>query len=813
MLRSVARIALVSALGLALCALAGACNRDDVRFDPRGFRSPRDLAFSCIDSDARVGVPLTQCLNRPLDSPLRMTAVLTEADRGELATADISNNEDLRLLDTEIAVPGFTFQPVAELPSGVAVLDGAAQSLVVASAAERVLEVYPILNARPDFGPVSLTPQRVPVDGAPRAIARVTGEDALALVLPDLGALSIFAFDNGATEVGRLSLAGAVSAVEPPATSTALSSYVRTCTPLAQPAQLPAGVAAPPFLPPTGPLVATPGSLVFDPNGRRAFVTDERLPVIYEVEVDEAYQATLRVIQVGVPQRALAITPTLPVGLEDTSPSQVLYAIDNTDGSVFAVEVHPDHPDRDALLPVSALPQRAYRMDLGASAESLAVVSPSAQGALCDDPSSALGIAAQGAQLRGIFLAVGLLNARILWIDIVDRDTLCRGTQVCAGNAQTGIEVSYAMQRHRPRLAQNVTQLPTLSRQPSFAAEGGRTRIAFDGVTDLPAAPRLEVLEACPPGQSTVYPPAGVSEPPLICALADPWEDRAQNWTIRFEGALPGTEDRLGRLREGSAGWQVESPEGRFCERAVLGTAQANALSGRFASPDGDYGGDVVALRASEALVSSLQSSDPCRTLLEGDDGTPRVFLYPIVDSFSERLVIDPTSRLGVPAATLGFCAGETLRFEVRSDGAFTVAGSVVGVPSALRALPSGRCEVDANLAFEGDNPMTWLRGRAFAGETFANQHVAFRISATRNTGEATAIPGRVVLLEFSVDNRSRPLEIDLVSQRQGRQSRGSLPAIMRYNAGDRRLYVVDTVARRMWQVTLQTLRVTGRVE
>ncbi len=811
--RSATDAALVCAVWLISSLCFVACNQDDIRFDPRGFRSPRDLAFACIDSDARRGVPLAQCLNRPLDSPLRVTAVLTEADRGELATADLSNNNDLRLLDTEVAVPGFTFQPVAELPSGVAVLDGEAQSLIVASAAERVLEVYPLLNARPDFGPVNLTPQRVPIDGAPRSVARIAGEDALMLVLPDLAIFSVFSFDSGANEVSRLSLGGAVTEALPPAAATSLSPYVRSCTPLAQPAQLPAGVGAPPFRPPSGPLVATPGSLVFDPDGRRAFVTDERLPVIYEIAFDAAYQSTLRVIQVGVPQRALAVTPTLPVSLEEGAPSQVLYAIDNTDGSVFAVEVHPEHPDRDALLPVSALPQRAYRMDLGAAAESLAVVSPSAQGERCDDPSSTLGVAAQGAQLRGIFLAVGLLDARIQLIDIVDRDALCRGTQVCGGNPQSGIEVAYAMQRHRPRLAQNVTQLPTLSRQPSFAAEGGRTRIAFDGVTDLPAAPRLESLAACPSGQSIVYPPLGVNEPPLICALADVWEDQAQNWTIRFEGSLPGTEDRLGRLRTSSEGWQVESAEGRFCERGVLGAAQAAALSGRFASSSGDYGGDLVALRASEAQVRSLEPSDPCRTLLEGDDGTPRVFLFPARDTFSDRVTINATSRLGVPAETLAFCAGETLRFEVRADAAFMVAGSVGGAPSVLRALSSGRCEVDSNLAFSADNPMTWIRSRAFAGETFANQQVAFRISADRNTGEPTAIPGRVVVLEFSVDNRSRPLEVDLVLQRQSRQSRGSLPAILRYNAGDRRLYVVDTIARRMWQVTLQPLRVTGRVE
>lgn len=794
------RLGLAGVTVLTACLLASACSTSNVALDPRGFQNPRQLSFSCARVSDGSLEDLSACIGQgelaESERSLALGALVTEVDRGEIAAADLFG---VRLLDTQPAVPGFTFQPVGELPSGVAQLLGPAQRIVSASFGNRSLEFFPATNARPDLNSVVLQPEVLALSSAPGDMVALPGRDALLITLPEQAAVALVAHDgSAASEQTRLDLAATLPDVL--LLEQGLSAYERVCAPQVELSPLPETLVAPP-LRALQEGAALPGRLVVDPERNRIFVADERLPVVHELSFDDALVLTERTIAAGSPQVALALSPSLPLVLgEEAGPSQVLYAVDAVDRSVFALEVHPDSDTRDHRLVLSTDLRAPYTLELEAPAEQLAILAPEASEQACSAETPGLQTAADPAQLRGLFLAVGTLDGTAEFFDIVDLDAVCRGESVCAGNPQTGVEVSYALARHRPRSAQLIRNLPSLLRQPSFVADGARIRVGTDGGTDFAAAPRLDALEACPLGQVQVFPANTVSQTPVICAQADPWLDQEESWVALYESTLPGANGNAGRLERDESGWRLVDRARRFCGRGVMGAAQAEALAGSFASADGSYGGDQLELSASDERVDRLVDDDACAALLRSNDGSARSFQVAISQSEAGQLRLADETFEGVPLEVLADCIPGAIRYAARTRGAFLVVGGASEVLHPLETQEDGVCGARPELSFDPSRPLSAFRARAFAGQAFSNRQVSFAVSELRNSGEAVADSERATRLEFALTNDSQPLVLDLGAS----SGRSALPTDLSFNLADDRLYVIDATGRRLLQVELQ---------
>ncbi|MBC7174121.1 MAG: hypothetical protein H5U40_16885, partial [Polyangiaceae bacterium] len=527
-------------------------------------------------------------------------------------------------------------------------------------------------------------------------------------------------------------------------------------------------------------------------------------PVIHRFEVGVAGAIALSGIDVGVPTLDVVATPPLAATLDiapDEGPldERFLYAIDATNGSVLVVDYSAGSPNFGAVLAVSFGAERSDRLAYREPARALSVITPELYRseettALCDPSDAGRAGKASTGQLRGVYLAVALETGAVAIVDIWDLEANCRGGENCE-NPRIRADDEVAIRRHRPRIASFVSDeaRPTVSGSPALSFETNPGILGVNGRPSTGSGPGLAQID-CGGFSSPMlqgFPSREDAQTSLICILDDPWAGANQRFTATFDGAIPFTSGGNGLLvNDGTL--RFEAPNAIFCNAGVLGRADVIASSlDPSVDPEAGYGGDQLELTGD--LPPSTESKEECaafdlepgETFLDRDP-----IRFQIIEARQDSLVLAPLGD--TDEALVRHCFPRATSYRVRVRDAYVVLSSSRAVAHRV-VSDSGACRVDtASFPVVPGDPNTYRNFRAIARRTFVHPLVAFQIT------DAGA-------------NQDRPVDLDESSQLVFDVSRypsklavtvGTLIESMRWNPTDDRLYVVDSGAFRVAQIS-----------
>lgn len=796
------------------CAvIAGACSNPTPPPAPSAFDRPESVTFFCWDRDRDLAVPLEDCAPEEGSeagappAPLELHGAVTQTTTGEVAAVQITGDDDHPPgpIDTDVRVPGFTFAAVGEVPSGVVTPRSDPAFTYVISRGSATLHVVETASFRRGLGArVTLVeaPGGGPFFGAgarPTSVALTPGEDALVVTVTEqldaatgerlAGEVWIVPIDRDTIgEPVRIALAADVPA------AVDLTAVPEDQRPPAY--ELVCGVSpvrpepAPPREPVTAGALPAPWAIAIDAERGLAIVSDTVLPVLHVIDLET--QAEAETVNVGVPTRDIALTPRVPATLRGTTPTErFLYAIDDLDGSVLAVDLtDPARGSYGAVLTVSAagapdrlrVPFRAIALDVASLGYDEDAIE------LCDDASDLSPRA-----LRGVFLTVATMDGRVRVYDVFDLDATCRGPRTCRGEGPEGDsdDQIVAIGRHRPRLDAFVRadEGVRVSEGPTWTVGATTATVTPEGSGGA-TVPTLETVE-CPDGLAPVFPSGG--EGARVCAVTDPWSATSERYTFTWEGAIPFTTTSGGNFVEGEDVIEV-----RFdpCARGVLGASDVPA-SGELAG----YAGDVVAITGELPPSLGEEERAACEELVElTAAGESAPVLLPILsaatrpegarETYPGRLRVGDPIGGGFDLAAVRRCFPELLRLEVRVSGAFLATSTRAGFRSAVVRGDDGTCGVDPAALAAGQ------RGRAFLGEPFVTPDLAIHLEGEAPVGEPP-------VLQLVVGDVPGQLSFDIGFDAGNMTDLTSLLAEVVFNDVDERLYVVDQARRGLVRLDL----------
>jgi len=552
-------------------------------------------------------------------------------------------------------------------------------------------------------------------------------------------------------------------------------------------------------------------------------VADANQPIIHRFQLGFSGATVLEPIVTNVPTLSIATSPFVPPSVANQSATQrYLYAISAEDSSVLAVDYAEDSTTFGAVLPVIAgISPRANeeqvesrnRIRSGfANARAIEVVTPDYELNI-DDPNNpfveasdlcnpndadAVLVAQNPANMRGVFLAVSLANGQLFFLDVYDLNATCRGAGC---NNVTEPDALASIRRHRRRWFTTPTSFIEVDGSPAliFNASQG-TLDPMTGAARNSDGPGLEFIE-CPSSMFGIFGDDPTSTDTLICASSQVWSSFSQGWEATWGGLIPASEGGLGMFSDTSFDGEPPS-EGvawflagdvPFCSVGVLGPT---ALPG---APDGvslenvDYGGDRVLVTGE---LPPESRNDPDCMVFEDvpDEIEDAPVWFPIVRAFDDQLEIGPAPpNRFYTLETVRQCYTQSTEYQVRTQGAYTVVGSVSGFVHRTTIDPTtGECVLDegrpiANLP--GSSVLdvdTVLSGRAFPNQRYINPLVSFQIGPFE---DVAITDSTFAVLTFNVFNGFGVLSIDTSS------GFSSLPSDLEYASEFDQLYFVDLQA------------------
>lgn len=570
-------------------------------------------------------------------------------------------------------------------------------------------------------------------------------------------------------------------------------------------------------VPATGEFFPRPSGFAYDADGAVLYVADEAAPVVHVLDVSSPCNMTERPSLLPMSRwdpgrdvftRRLAVSPPTRDG------RKFLYATDLREGSVMMFDVGPGSTDRTPLLrpyPARNPYQPPDRISFSVPIRTMEFalldvpVSNSAgaapTGVLCDPANdSALGAAyrtgpefssgADPRKLRGVFGLLALTNGQIVITDLEDFDAQCRrpiadGPGVCPNelfdnyHGASGEASCNVVEPHQPRSATYLvgsdaagTRLPTMQSYPTLSLENSTLPFA-----DL-QNPRL-----VPPDDGLVIVGGRVVEDPrpldnnaVALDLTEPRVHVDQDWSIIFEGGLPGFGGHVGRLdapaQSGGLG-VFNEPSAFFCSRGVhdltaaLAVAHELGLQGSLEDPNSEAYRFAVAhadtLQITERL---LDEEDPYWDAVAGqcsyascsqrfgfaeDPRSPREFR--IVEAYQNRLLIDGQFD------DVGCCFPMLPTYNVRGSNQWIVTGSASGFLHKVVTDPqTGRC-IDTC-----DPTRQLLNGRAYQGVPFRNTLMRFTVLQGVNAAGEPVASQRDMIFSFRQGGGFVPLMINLAA-------------------------------------------------
>jgi len=574
--------------------------------------------------------------------------------------------------------------------------------------------------------------------------------------------------------------------------------------------------------------------------GGTLYVADRTAPVIHRVVVNDPCAPSpidpLLPRSTDSPQRVVT-TSQLVVSPLTLSLKRYLYALDTLDGSIIAFDVSEDSTVRTPLArPLAGDPFGASdRIRFQSPVRQIAIVehqndqSDDTTGGtipvLCDpDPDSDgpgtvyrtaadYSSGAGPTTLRGVFAFAILTSGDVVIIDIEDYDAPCRGPAsqsiadgctIDGENLETTGEPScLVVTPHRPRsqgyiihaedIAKNqagVTTLPSL-----VDAEGALLKREADAPFEFPSM-RATLLENDPANfeltvgseQLTIDGTGGLltdgsTTNPVENVLSfNTREPRThlldQNWTVSYEGRLPGFSGRFAQLTSTADGFELRDTSANFCGRGVISQtalverATHAGTNASVALADADLFADYVQITS-----GSPAESDPywpkqnactfksCKDTYGANDAPLTSRDLRIVEASDGSLTLESRATASVDSPTLACCFPGVVEYAVRTGSQWTVLGSAVGFLHDVRAADRGVCRPAC------DDSKKLLDGRARevapsddivepfvygSGESFANPMFSFGIVSTNSA--------RDMQFRFTTQNSFQPLTMTLVT-------------------------------------------------
>ncbi|MDP3275892.1 MAG: hypothetical protein Q8Q09_11895 [Deltaproteobacteria bacterium] len=736
------------------------------------FNRPTAVDFVClrvpVGSDGRIApttitngtevesFPIEQCpaVNAGTSSDLQMTAtgfvglrifaLVTQADRGEVALVNLHPRFNTGSLDTDPRVPGFTFIPAGAFASAI-VTHPQGRVTYVGSAGDRAITIldnrrllagrnFELRNAGGEVMRFGDLPSE-PIDLALRTV----GNPARTLLYVLLRNGAVRAYD--ATNPTEIPVFRSEVMLTSPATpagdgGTSLDATVGDADlDAAMDGQADASAEDGAT---RGP--ATGEHMVVGDDGR-VFISDRSNPIVHVLAPD-ADGTTLREttpLQVGVGTTRLAISPRLP-----SDQSHFVYAVtvgsaqlvvldatlrDGVESATYGQAVRANAilddprcqttpfdsarcPKIDPNLPHDRVPLRAPVRAVGFVGTRGRDESGLGQCDLTEPfvencsslPQPRLDV------FRGIHAVVALANAQVQIVDLEDPDRNC--------DVRVGLGARRAFLRHLPR-GGDATTRPTLIGAPQFTINGGASSpggvnpaiTALDG-SDTPCNENNNHCIALPtqPGDST---------------LVDPLAVRDAQFVLRYEGQLPLRAIQAATFTNGATPGtvQLQAPGARLCELGALSNDRL-VLSGPSPYSDELLRGDAsVPLPAQDPMCPP----DRCRAVF-GDTSARCNREYRISVARPDGLELEvPQSmtalgpRAGEPcgvvdaaspaesqaefARLLRCCYPQATRVEVRAAQSWVVATQPTGRSTEFQhnvIARDGACVEDPSLPFTG---------------------------------------------------------------------------------------------------------------
>jgi hypothetical protein len=693
------RAAFLLVLGLAV--LMTACEDSAEPFVPPSFDRADQVAFACLDVVRGEGVPLGECEQASAD--LHLLALVTQSQRGELAVVDLAAEA---IIDVNPQVPGFTFHPVGELPTGVAVAPDGTRGYVACSGG-RSLSVF-------DIGTIARPEGRLdPIDLGGRApFDVVASDDRLFVTVPDEGLL--LAIDPESGDLTELPLAaeGSGGGGDPDAgAGDAGAEDAGAEDAGAEDAGASdAGTGEGDGGPPDDEAASRPWRMALDLEDRRLYVANAGRSAISVVDVDAVTE--LPGLATGASTTTLAVSPRRAEGEGD----RWLYAVERNGGGVRVlnlatgelVDANRGSYERDGETIEYDDPKNAGpSIRVPGLARAVEFFSRGSEG----DPAPEV--------LDGLFAAILSSDGLLYVVDVEDDDREAREADLD--------EVGYVFVPHHLRSLRRLTAagLPQLSGNPTVEVSSTQVICGADygfvGHFDGPGAPSCDDAGAGVEVQSDY-----------------PWQAIDETWTVTYEGTIPGTVRPRGNL-EGDR--EVLDRAAGFCalgvqpgDRFVLVTPPAPADADADCGDDGDgeLSWPIAEVFQDRLVLAEPFGLDPAQCGLDAfvdyrvrtNDawtvvGTTSSFLHPVVVGEAGRCEPDPDAdeRLVGRArecdpdaageclygnATLSFTMvrgvgedGQPIGTEIDTAWTFTtinalapLAISVGSLPSTVRYLP-----------------------------------------------------------------------------------------------------------------------------
>jgi hypothetical protein len=442
---------------------------------------------------------------------------------------------------------------------------------------------------------------------------------------------------------------------------------------------------------------------------------------------------------------------------------------------------------------------------------------------------------ASPAKLRGVFAFTILSTGSIAVLDVDDWDANCRGPRdeqpilgctndpPLIGLDRSGEFSCNTVAPHQPRSSVYLvhtegTAVGTIHNQPSiasfpllFSAEGTLVKLDSDEGAVGPRMRSTQPTVSLVVGQDLhqlsanglLLDSAGVEDPlqhTLAMNLDDPRAHIVdQNWTVTFEGGIPGFEGRFGALSDAASStpenpsFELSDPSSLFCSRGVLSkTALLEELAVEGGNPpDADVFSDYLQIISdspietdaywSEQNVCSFQE---CRQGYGSAIAPLRNRDLRVVEATQDRLQLEPRASLaGLPSPSC--CFPGVIEYRVRGGNQWMVVGEQVGFMHNIIRAESGVCRKSC------DPAKALLQSRVRGaprdavpvdGEPFAFHNPFFRFAV--NQGENDE---RDMQFRYATTNAFRPLQLEI----GGGQS-DILPTAVRYLESTGELVVSD---------------------
>lgn len=538
---------------LALCAFAGCANTQPPP-SPASFNRPAAVAFACLDlgtpgtgaspipvhrgccafTDPQrtlwYGVPPPPedaCPVGPADTGnFVLHALVTQTASGEVAAVDL---RDETVEDSRRDIPGYTFVPVGELPTAIAVGHAPPHHTYVASAGSADIHVLATGALRQLSPGQRALGQAAPLELGARPLDMVVQAgpfgDRLFVTLPAQGQLLVVPIrDNGTLheeDIQVIALSSAIPAAQvagggPYAFHHAGGSVQGAPCERYSLRPLSEAPLEPPDLDVYTGGTPEPGRLTIDaycpPDAPqctpRLLVSDLSLPIVHVFSLDGNVVEQAPIVT-GVPTSQVVVTPWVPTAppgteLPDGAPSatQFIYAIDATDGSVLATEqgkllrVSNDPNGRPDRLPVEMTyaggPAVATTLEVVHPGFDPARGDPEQYIARTDPLDSEAGQAecfpadSDGQDprvLRGVFLAVGLADGTVQIVDVHDTElSECSSCPIALRRHAPRIDAGYRALDLDPEDVPNAIGRQVLT-TPTFTFDGQVLRMRSDGTT------------------------------------------------------------------------------------------------------------------------------------------------------------------------------------------------------------------------------------------------------------------------------------------------------------------------------------------